>query len=1277
MAAARQRITFTCAQNQAFDGVLQRWDCTPDSTETDLHRVLDDFSDTLEERIRESVRKYRAIKLEFIVTVTYQSDKFKERQPFHIYLHSTKFLIYQENEIAKTVDSINREIQSRNENAVRNESQVKIIHIDYLTLMISQFQPLAASRFQELPEFLKKKRAIINVKNQDNKCFGYAILSALMASQDNPSAAVLSNPTRATTYRESFRQYGLHDLEYPVQPDRMFELENKLNLKINLFSFYDDVGTARYPMYISKRTNYTHEIDLLYWNEHYAWIKHFSAFIHDLSPSHDTKFFCKRCFGLFLSKETMTNHQEYCSRADYDGVLYRFPPPGSMVKFQNIRYQAEAPFVIYADFESLILDDNQALTDPAIKKTKYSAPYGKHIPCAVGLYVKSQSDAIYAGSYQTYTGKDVINWFLNRLLQIANEIVALLTDEKRLVMRPEDWALFNATWNCTICQKPITDPTFKVRDHDHLTGRFRGAAHAGCNLQYQQTHKIPVFIHNFRGYDAHLITLGLDKFPDKNLSIIGQGFEKYLTLRFGTNLVFKDTFQFMASSLDQLAKDLLGAGAEKFVNLKKVFPNISDEQFKLLLRKGVYPYEYMNKWERLDEQALPAIADFTNTLRQSTCSVEDYQHAQHVWNEFGCRTMRDYQNLYLKTDVMILTDVFENFRHLGQANYRLDAAHYVSSPQLSWDAMLLFTGCELELISDPEMFNLISPGIRGGVSMIVRRYAKANNPEMGAAYDPSSPLSYIVYLDANNLYGWAMQQSLPIGGFKFVPKEEWAQIDWLTLDADAPVGYFLNVDLEYPKELHDAHSDYPLAPERILLQYEMLNETQLKILRHYQVPKSGLRVHKLVPHLMVRKNYMIHYRNLRFYLEEGMKLTAIHAVLQFNQSKWLFPYIQKNTDLRAQAKTDFDKNQYKLYNNAIYGKTCENQKKRSDIRLVNTKSKCKRLVEKPHMKGFRIFTDNLAAVDLRKVNALIDKPFYVGFVVLELSKLHMYNYHYRYIKAKLGDKAKLLFTDTDSLMYHVEGVDPYEIFKADRKEWFDFASFPKEHKCYSPENNKVIGMFKDEAGGAQITEFVGLRPKMYSFMTTNPKLPQKHVAKGIQYAVAKSIQHADYLEQLQRPKENRLANRRIASKLHQLYSHKTEKRGLCAFDDKRVILEDGISTLPYGHYQVTGQEVEIGLPENQQRMPAFAHTICCPREVRTDGQIERPAATQSMSQSEYHPRHMSATMDTSATPPAPPPHLCFETQYPILMEEDDDDSEDEYLDPNDCPLHIKLNFVYF
>jgi hypothetical protein len=234
------------------------------------------------------------------------------------------------------------------------------------------------------------------------------------------------------------------------------------------------------------------------------------------------------------------------------------------------------------------------------------------------------------------------------------------------------------------------------------------------------------------------------------------------------------------------------------------------------------------------------------------------------------------------------------------------------------------------------------------------------------------------------------------------------------------------------------------------------------------------------------------------------------------------------------------------------------------------------LIEKPQLRGFKIFTDNLAAIDLRIANAKIDKPFVVGFSVLELSKLLMYDFYYDYVKAKFGDSARLLFTDADSLMYHISGCNPYEQFFRDRKEFFDFASFPHDHKYYDASNNKIIGKFSDESNGGIIKEFVGLRPKMYSYVFSGEDVMEKHRAKGIQYQVAKNLKHSDFLEQLDNPHENRLVNRRIGSKLHRLYTIEVNKRGLCAFDDKRVLLEDGISSLSYGHHAITAEEMVIG-----------------------------------------------------------------------------------------------------
>jgi len=354
--------------------------------------------------------------------------------------------------------------------------------------------------------------------------------------------------------------------------------------------------------------------------------------------------------------------------------------------------------------------------------------------------------------------------------------------------------------------------------------------------------------------------------------------------------------------------------------------------------------------------------------------------------------------------------------------------------------MLKMTGCSLQLLYDAEMFRMLDDNLRGGVCMITKRYARANNPRMGALYDPSKPTSYIMYWDANNLYGWAMSQPMPCGGFEWASAEEYEAIDWQSLGDDDPVGYVVECDLDYPRRLHDEHNDYPLAAEKVAITVEMVSEKQAELHRSYSFNRSSVQT-KLIPNLLPKEKYACHYRNLKFYLSRGLVITKIHRVLRFKQSKWLGKYIETNQNLRAVAVDEYLKKMYKDMNNSCFGKTCENLKRRSDVKLVTDPEKCKKLLERPHCKGFRIFTEDIAAVNMSKVKTEINRPFYVGFSVLELSKLHMLKFHYDVVKVLFpGPRSELLFTDTDSMMYQIFHWDVYaKIWE--NKELFDLSEY--------------------------------------------------------------------------------------------------------------------------------------------------------------------------------------------------------------------------------------------
>ena len=344
----------------------------------------------------------------------------------------------------------------------------------------------------------------------------------------------------------------------------------------------------------------------------------------------------------------------------------------------------------------------------------------------------------------------------------------------------------------------------------------------------------------------------------------------------------------MPTSLGSLVNNL---PKDAFNNIKRHY--VEEDQLSLLVRKGVYPYEYMDLPKKLQETELLPKEAFYSRLNEEGISDEDYEHARKVWETFEMKNLEDYHNLYNRVDVLLLADVFENFRDICVKNYKLDPTHYYTAPGLAWDASLKVTEVELELLSDIDTLLMVEKGIKGGVSMISNRYGKANTKNMGKSFIKKEPSKYIPYLDANNLYSWAMSKPLPTHGFKWMKVSE--------LEIWELHSCILEVDLKYPKSLHNLHNDYPLAPERV----------------------EANKVDKLIRNLRNKKKYVIHYENLKQYLSLGLKLTRIHRGIKFKESRWLEKYIALNTDLRTAAANEFEKDfqtdeQLRLWQN--YGK---------------------------------------------------------------------------------------------------------------------------------------------------------------------------------------------------------------------------------------------------------------------------------------------------------------------------------------------------------------------
>ena len=269
--------------------------------------------------------------------------------------------------------------------------------------------------------------------------------------------------------------------------------------------------------------------------------------------------------------------------------------------------------------------------------------------------------------------------------------------------------------------------------------------------------------------------------------------------------------------------------------LIKKFPNIHQfcngdiNKFVLLLRKGVYLYEYIDSWERFDETSLPDKKAIYSEFYLEDITNEDYTHAQKVFEEFKLKNLDDYHDLYVQSHTLLLADVFEIFRNKCIEIYELDPVHFLPALRLAWEACLKETEVELEFLTDIDMLLMVEKGIWGGICHARHSYAKANNKYM-KNYDKNIISSYLMYLDASNLYGWARSQNLPVNGFKWVKKLSKFDEHFIrNYDENSDKGYFLEVDVEYPKNLFSGvalngiafsgaalnlHCDLPFLPER-------------------------------------------------------------------------------------------------------------------------------------------------------------------------------------------------------------------------------------------------------------------------------------------------------------------------------------------------------------------------------------------------------------------------------------------------------------------------------
>lgn len=1081
--------------------------------------------------------KYSKVDAFAVDTVANEQFSFK-------YFNTTNFIVNVSSNIVDVYGEFIAQIRLHMEEFQLRDSGWALREIIHLMININKYTPLRGASYIDLPPFIARRKAIVNIRNTDKLCFIWSVLAGLFRIF---SVSVNDFPQN---YHEIL---NLRNIQFPIKFNDIakFEKQNP-NISINVFGIQNlqIIG----PLYHTKCVKENHINLLLLSNkrsQHYCWISDLAKLCRTQISKHNDKIhICDRCLCHFNSKEQLESHTLDC--LNFKPVKVEMPKE-NVLKFKSTMHQFKAPFVIYADLE--------CLTSKVDDESTTMATYQSHIPFSIAYQVVcATNDAL--SHFELYRGENAIRWFMLQLQKEADIFLKYLSLNVPLIeLTPAQQREYDSAKMCYLCRNVFVNDSSsensKVCDHDHATGYYRGALCKLCNINFKPNNVLPIFFHNLSGYDAHFLVKELN-FDDGKIDILPITRERYIsfTKTYRKNkktikLRFLDSYKFLPFSLDELASSLTSSSTHNCTFLHKEFPN----DFHLLSRKCPFPYDYLNSWLKLNDCSLPSKADFYSLLHERVISDESYAYAWKIWKHFNIQTLGEYSDLYLKTDVLLLTDIFEKYRRVCLTTYGLDPANFYTSPGFAWECMLKITDVKLDLLTDIDMILFVERAVRGGIVQVTHRHALANN-HLLPNYNSNEPESYIMYFDAVNLYGWAMSQPLPHKEFTWVTATDLQDIfQHLSLETSScdEYGYIFEVSLRYPNSLHRSHSDLPLLPH------------------HLNVSKSK----KLMCTLFDKEKYILHYTNLLQAVQLGIEITHFHRALKFKQSKWLQVYIDLNTRLRAATKEPFEQALYKLKNNAVFGKTMENLRNHRDIKLVTTWKGpfgAAALIAKPNFRSVTVFDENLIAIEMNKTCIRYNRPIYVGMCILDISKRLMYDYHYNYF-SKIIQNTKVLYIDTDSLIYRFtinsNELNIYEIMARDCQTKFDTSGYHPNNSFGIPcVNKKKIGMMKDELNSKPlefnvISEFVGIRPKMYAvrvYGLCNDIMR----AKGVSASSMRQIDFQTYKDVLFQQITKYLNSNHIRSKNHNVFSIRIKKKALDPNDNKRVIQCDKISTLPLG-----------------------------------------------------------------------------------------------------------------
>lgn len=721
--------------------------------------------------LKQKLFEKKRFKYQLLVNATFTQDVDKientdlregGERTITVFLTTNMREIFDRNHINSSLVQSWQQVARRAEDFEANGSGWVLIGVSRLDVVFGTCNPLAGSaqscqmHFADNPTIegdIVIKERIIKQKEEEKdgdeesekRCFFKAVGCYFVAKNNNISLDCVTEDAVDQFLCDNVNECVSTPVNIKSIP--FFEESNShLDFAINVV--YQDEEKKIFPTYASKNWNALHKVNLLLFHTdegdmHYALIADMNRFLAKNSFYNNRLYrknreLCYNCLITYMSKSALERHVEWCHQEK--GQRYVLPEPGDVVKYKRGEKESKIGYIFFFDFETLQLSpgENEKKNGSKTNVLSLQKPFAYHL-----LLVKRDGKV---EESITYVGEDAALHFLETLIRVEEKYIAKMKEVVPMVLSCAEKLAFQKAFSCYICRRPLNGD--KVRDHDHITGQFLGAAHNLCNLHRIENLKLVGFAHNFSGYDSHLLVSAIDDYRKLKkgflkINVIPLNQEKFKMMQIN-NCVLLDSLAFLNAGLDKLIETLKLSNHD-FNILKQWISKESDQA--LLLRKGVYPYEFVTSLEKVKNTIeLPEKTEFFSRLNESNISDRDYQHAQNVWKTFECQSLEDYTKLYVKADCYQLAEAVINLRNNVYDEFNIDLCHYLSLPMLTKDIMLKVTGVKLELMCDIDMIHIFKSNLRGGLSFInVRHFDIVEEAALrGTKF-------VIIYLDANNL----------------------------------------------------------------------------------------------------------------------------------------------------------------------------------------------------------------------------------------------------------------------------------------------------------------------------------------------------------------------------------------------------------------------------------------------------------------------------------------------------------------------------------------------